>query len=185
MTKLMRLDLILQETGNQWKCLWVNAGESFGGFIWYFMKITPKGRVIDENKCKQLGITMALTWRRQWQPTAGFLLGKSHWQRNLVSCSPWGRYELDTTEIFCFHFSLFWIGEGNDNPLQCSCRRIPGTGEPGGLLSMGSQSRTRLKRLSSSSSLALTWFHCHKHDNLLVLAYSYSCTVKEKWEVQL
>ena len=30
--------------------------------------------------------------------------------------------------------------------------RIPGTGEPGGLLSMGSQSRTRLKRLSSSSS---------------------------------
>ena len=30
--------------------------------------------------------------------------------------------------------------------------RIPGTGEPGGLPSLGSQSRTRLKRLSSSSS---------------------------------
>ena len=30
--------------------------------------------------------------------------------------------------------------------------RIPGTGEPGGLPSMGSQSWTRLKRLSSSSS---------------------------------
>ena len=30
--------------------------------------------------------------------------------------------------------------------------RIPGMGEPGGLPSMGSQSRTRLKRLSSSSS---------------------------------
>ena len=30
--------------------------------------------------------------------------------------------------------------------------RIPGTGEPGGLPSIGSQSRTRLKRLSSSSS---------------------------------
>ena len=30
--------------------------------------------------------------------------------------------------------------------------RIPGTGEPGGLLSIGSQSWTRLKRLSSSSS---------------------------------
>ena len=29
--------------------------------------------------------------------------------------------------------------------------RIPGMGEPGGLQSMGSQSRTRLKRLSSSS----------------------------------
>ena len=30
--------------------------------------------------------------------------------------------------------------------------RIPGTGEPGGLPSMGAHSRTRLKRLSSSSS---------------------------------
>ena len=30
--------------------------------------------------------------------------------------------------------------------------RIPETGEPGGLLSMGLHSRTRLKRLSSSSS---------------------------------
>ena len=30
--------------------------------------------------------------------------------------------------------------------------RIPGTGEPGGLLSMGSKSRTQLKQLSSSSS---------------------------------
>ena len=30
--------------------------------------------------------------------------------------------------------------------------KIPGTGEPGGLPSMGSHSQTRLKRLSSSSS---------------------------------
>ena len=29
-------------------------------------------------------------------------------------------------------------GEGNGTPLQCSCLRIPGTGEPGGLPSMGS-----------------------------------------------
>ena len=37
--------------------------------------------------------------------------------------------------------------------------RIPGTGEPGGLPSMGSHSQTRLKRLSSSSSsiVILTW----------------------------
>ena len=36
--------------------------------------------------------------------------------------------------------------------------RIPGTGEPGGLPSMGSQSRTRLKRLSSSSSILCCYF---------------------------
>ena len=36
------------------------------------------------------------------------------------------------------HFSLSCIGEGNGNPLQCSCLENPGTGEPGGLPSMGS-----------------------------------------------
>ena len=35
-------------------------------------------------------------------------------------------------------------GEGNGNPLQHSCLRIPQTEEPGGLQSMGSQSQTRL-----------------------------------------
>ena len=35
--------------------------------------------------------------------------------------------------------------------------RIPGTGEPGGLLSMGSHSQTQLKRLSSSSSSRISW----------------------------
>ena len=37
-----------------------------------------------------------------------------------------------------FHFSLSCIGEGNGNPLQCSCLENPGTREPGGLPSMGS-----------------------------------------------
>ena len=40
------------------------------------------------------------------------------------------------------------FGEGNGNPLQYSCLRISGTGEPGGRPAMGSQSRTQLKRLS-------------------------------------
>ena len=34
--------------------------------------------------------------------------------------------------------SLSCIGEGNGNPLRCSCLENPGTGEPGGLPSMGS-----------------------------------------------
>ena len=37
-----------------------------------------------------------------------------------------------------FHFSLSCIGEGNGNPLQCSCLENPKTGEPGGLPSMRS-----------------------------------------------
>ena len=39
---------------------------------------------------------------------------------------------------FIFHFPLSCLGEGNGSPLQCSCLENPGTGEPGGLLSMGS-----------------------------------------------
>ena len=78
------------------------------------------------------------TWRRQWQPTPVLLPGKSHGQRSLVGCSPWGLKESDTTERLHFHSLLSCIGEENGNPLQCSCLRIPGTGEPGGLPSVGS-----------------------------------------------
>ena len=59
--------------------------------------------------------------RRQWHPTPVLLPGKSHGRKSLVGCSPWGRKELDTTEQLPFHFSLSCIGEGNGNPLQCSC----------------------------------------------------------------
>ena len=46
-------------------------------------------------------------WRRKWQPAPVFLPGKFHGRRSLVGCSPWGRYESDTTERLPFHFSLF------------------------------------------------------------------------------
>ena len=66
--------------------------------------------------------------RRQWQPTPVLLHGKSHGQRGLVGCSSWGHKELDTTERCHFHFSLSCIGEGNGNPLQCSCLENPRDG---------------------------------------------------------
>ena len=72
---------------------------------------------------------------------------------SLVDCSPWGRQELDTTERLHFHFSLSCIGEGNGNPLQCSCLGNPRDGGAWWAVIYGvAQSRTRLKRLSSSSS---------------------------------
>ena len=77
-------------------------------------------------------------WRRQWHPTPVLLPGKSHGWRSLEGCSPWGRWGLDTTERLPFHFSLSCIGEGNGNPLQCSCLESPRDGESGGLPSMGS-----------------------------------------------
>ena len=58
---------------------------------------------------------------KQWHPTPVLLPGESHGQRSQVGCSPWGRWESDTTEQLPFNFSLSFIGEGNGNPLQCSC----------------------------------------------------------------
>ena len=67
-------------------------------------------------------------WRRRWHPSPVLLPGKSHGWRNLVGCSSWGCEESDTTERLPFHFSLSCIGEGNGNPLQCSCLENPRDG---------------------------------------------------------
>ena len=77
--------------------------------------------------------------RRQWHPTPVQLPGKSQGWRSLVGCSPWGRWGLDTTEQLHFHFSLSCI-EKKEMATHSSvvAWRIPGMGEPGGLLSMGS-----------------------------------------------
>ena len=57
------------------------------------------------------------------------------------------------TERLHFHFSLSCIGEGNGNPLQCSClENLRDFGAWWAAVSGVAQSRTRLKRLSSSSS---------------------------------
>ena len=73
-----------------------------------------------------------------------------------MGCSPWGPGESDTTERLHFLFSLSCIGEGNGNPLQCSCLENPRDGGAWWAAVYGvAQSRTRLKRLSSSSSSLL------------------------------
>ena len=98
-----------------------------------------------------------IIWRRQWQPTPVLLPGKSHGQRSLVGCGPWGREESDTTEQLHFHFSLSCIGEGNGNPLQCSCLENPRDRGAWWADVYGvAQSQTQLKRLSSSSKQIIT-----------------------------
>ena len=75
--------------------------------------------------------------------------------------SPRGRKELDRTEQLHFHFSLSCIGEGNGNPLQCSCLENPRDGKACWSALYGvTQSRTRLKQLSSSSSSSLRFSFC-------------------------
>ena len=77
-----------------------------------------------------------------------------NWDLELASnkgCSPWGREESDATERLHFHFSLSCIGEGNGNPLQCSCLENPrDRGTWWAAIYGVTQSPTRLKQLSSS-----------------------------------
>ena len=68
-----------------------------------------------------------------------------------MGCSPWGLEESDITERLNFDFSLPCIGEGNGKPLQCSCLENSRDGGACWAAVYGiAQSRTRLKRLSSS-----------------------------------
>ena len=100
--------------------------------------------------------------RRQWHPTPVLLPGKSHGQRSLVGCHPWGHEELDMAERLHFHCLLSCIGGGNGNLLQYSCLENPRDRGAWWAVVYGvTQSRTWLKRLSSSSSerklLDCTW----------------------------
>ena len=92
-----------------------------------------------------------------WHPTQILLPGKSHGRRSLVGCSPGGREESEMTERLHFDFSLSCIGEDNGNPLQYSCLENPRDGGAWWAAVCGiTQSRTWLKRFSSSSSNVMT-----------------------------
>ena len=101
-------------------------------------------------------LTPVIFWIRPWHPTTVLLPGKSHGQSSLVVCSPWAPEELDTIERLHFHFSLSCIGEGNGNPLRCSCLENPRDRGAWWAAVYGvAQSRKRLKQLSSSSQYSL------------------------------
>ena len=76
-----------------------------------------------------------LTWKIPWMKEPGRLQSM-------------GSLDSDMTEQLHFHFSLSCIGEGNGNPLQCSCLENPRDGGAWWAAVYGVASRTRLKRLS-------------------------------------
>ena len=105
-------------------------------FIFVFISMTLVGR--SEKAMASHSSTFA--WKIPWTEEPGGLQS----MRSLES---------DMTEWLHFHFSLSCIGEGNGNPLQCSCLKNPRDREAWWAAVSGvAQSRTRLKWLSSSSS---------------------------------
>ena len=91
--------------------------------------------------------------RRQWHPTPVLLPGESHggraWQATVHGVAKSRTRLSDFT--FTFHFHALEKEMATHSSILSW--RIPGTEEPGGLPSMGSQTQTRLMRLSSSSSI--------------------------------
>ena len=83
-----------------------------------------------------LPVTRESVRRRQWHPTPVLLPRKSNGWRSLVGSSPWGRKESDTIEWLHFHFHVLEKEMATHSSVLAW--RIPGTGEPGGLPSMGS-----------------------------------------------
>jgi len=103
-------------------------------------------------------------------PHSSTLAWKIPWTEEPGRLQSMGSLESDTTEWLPFHFSLSCIGEGNGNPLQCSCLENPrDRGARWAAVYGVAQSQTRRKQLSSS-----------KHTQFL-MKYSWS-TILCYWE---
>ena len=86
-------------------------------------------------------------------PHSSTLAWKIPWMEKPGRLQSMGLLESDTTERLHFDFSLSCVGEGNGNPLQCSCLENPRDGGARwAAFYWVAQSWTQLKRLSSSSS---------------------------------
>ena len=86
-------------------------------------------------------------------PHSSTLAWEISWMEEPGRLQSMGRKELDMTEWLHFHFSLSCTGEGNGNPLQCSCLENPRDGGAWWAAIYGvAQSQTQLTQLRSSSS---------------------------------
>jgi len=96
-------------------------------------------------------------------PHSSTLAWKIPWMEEPGGLQSIGSLESDTTETLHFHFSLSCIGEGNGNPLQCSCLENPRDGGASWAAICGvAQSRTRLKWLSTRNIDTMSFVsHCY------------------------
>ena len=96
--------------------------------------------------------------KKAMAPHSNTLAWKIPWTEEPGGLQSMGSLRVSMTERLHFHFPLSCIGEGNGNPLQCSCLENPRDGGAWWAAVYGvTQSRTQLKRLSSSSSSPWSW----------------------------
>ena len=104
--------------------------------------------------CSDLPSSMGFPRRRQWHPTPVLLPGKPHGRRSLVGCNGVTKSRTLLSDLtFTFHFHVLEKEMATHSSVLAW--RIPGMGEPGGLLSMGSH-RVRHDR-SDLAAAAAAW----------------------------
>ena len=84
--------------GHNWSNLAAAAGFHCMGFPGGTSGKEPTCQCRRQKGCGFNPWVRKIPWKRAWQHTPAFLLGESHGQRSLMSCSPWDRKESDTTE---------------------------------------------------------------------------------------
>ena len=118
------------------------------------------------------GVTKSWTQLSDWTmaPHSSTLAWKIPWAEEPGGLQSMESLESDTTARLHFHFSLSCIGEGNGNPLQCSCLENPRDEGAWWAAVYGvTQSQTQLKQLSSSSIRASE--HTHTHTSVATLPH--------------
>ena len=117
---------------------------------------SPWGREVGHDWATSLSLFTFMHWRRKWQPTPVFLPGESQGRGSLVGCSLWGPGSQTRLSDFTFTIHFHALEKEMATHSSVLAWRIPGTGGArwAGVYGVA-QSRTRLKRLSSSSSSSL------------------------------
>ena len=100
-----------------WPCSYVQStlGTHEGLVSWTPIDTKIEGCSINLSEKAMAPHSSTLAWKMPWMEEPGRLQSR-------------GRWGSDTTEQLHFHFSLSCIGEGNGNPLQCSCLENPRDG---------------------------------------------------------
>ena len=112
-------------------------------------------------------------------PHSSTLAWKIPWMEEPGRLQSMGSLGVGHDWVTSLHFSLSCTGEGNGNPLQCSCLENPrDKGAWRAAVCGVAQSRTQLKRLSSSSSTDNEWMNICFFISIIFLSISWASSLE-------
>ena len=114
-------------------------------YTFAFFVVKSTSSCTNQETCRIYDL-LSISWEKVMAPHSSTLARKIPWMEKPGRLQSMGSLESDMTERLHFQFSLSCIGEGNGNPLQCSCLENPRDGEAWWAAIYGvAWSRTQLK----------------------------------------